>query len=107
MVTRVYCDHCGNAAPNAKMFIFGAHSYYFGISDPQHVHNLQQQNYAAATQQTALGVLAGGQKASNPPIHPSTYNPPEIIRAGSVDLCDHCQVVWMNRVKALTQASEP
>ena len=29
------------------------------------------------------------------------------LNIGSVDLCDACQIIWMNRVRSLTQASEP
>ena len=98
MVTRVYCDHCGHAAPNAQKYIFGAHSLFYGAVDasPQGVTGILQQTTSQVnSQQNCTGNL------------PIPNRPPEIIRSGSVDLCNTCQIVWMNRVKALTQVSEP
>lgn len=97
MVTKVYCDHCGHAASNAQKYIFGAHSYFFGIKDPGHTNG--------------IGTLAGAQAQQVAQIQNQNNayqpRPSGIIRVGDVDLCDTCQVVWMKRVKALTQASEP
>lgn len=99
MVTKVYCDHCGHAAPNAQKYIFGAHNYFFGINDPGH----QTTTGISQSQQGGLAGCLAQQAKGLPAYRPSV----EIVRSGSVDLCDTCQIVWMNRVKALTQASEP
>lgn len=96
MVTKVYCDHCGHAAPNAQQYIFGAHSYFFGIKDPGH----QSSTGYMPSQVQQIAQIQNQQNAYQP-------QPSVIIRSGSVDLCQHCQSIWMNRVKALTQDSEP
>lgn len=97
MVTKIYCDHCGLAASNAKKFVFGSHQHFFGMSDASQG---VQQTVSAASNQWPTGGSAGQ------PLSP--YKPTvEKITAGSVDLCDTCQIVWMNRVIALTKASEP
>lgn len=92
MVTRIYCDHCGHAAPNAQKYIFGSQNHFYGTeivdSTNQHaIHSIKSQGGLSPV-------------AQQPPA-------PKIDKIGSVDLCDHCQIIWMNRVKALTQASEP
>lgn len=94
MVTKVYCDHCGHAAPNAQKYIFGAHNYFFSLADPGH-------QAAAGFQQNQQTSQIQNQNNAYQP------QPSVIIRSGDVDLCDTCQIVWMKRVKALTQASEP
>ena len=96
MVTKVYCDHCGHAAPNAQQYIFGSHGYFFGIKDPGHAGT----GYIPSQPQSQQIAQIQNQNAYHP-------QPSVIVRSGSVDLCDHCQVTWMNRVKALTQVSEP
>ncbi len=103
MVTKVYCDHCGHTAPNAQQYIFGAHNYFFGVKDPGHQSTTGWVNSQAQAQQIAQIQNQQNSHGHLPPYQPS----PVIVRSGSVDLCEHCQIIWMNRVKALTQASEP
>lgn len=96
MVTKVYCDHCGHAAPNAQQYIFGSHGYFFGIKDSGH----QASTGCITSQAQQVAQIQNQNNAYHP-------QPSIIVRSGSVDLCEHCQITWMNRVKALTQASEP
>ena len=97
MVTKVYCDHCGHPAPNAQKYIFGAKSYFFGLTDPSH----QASTGYIPSQAQQIAQIQNQSQAYNRPTSTT------IVRVEDVDLCDHCQIIWMNRVKALTQASEP
>src|SRR6266404_9002053 len=103
MVTKVYCDHCGHTAPNAQQYIFGAHNYFFGIKNP----NPQGFTGYIPSQAQQAQQVAQIQNQQNSQGHLPSYQPSVIVRAGSVDLCQHCEIIWMNRVKALTQDSEP
>ena len=95
----MYCDHCGHAAHNAKRFDFGPHHAFFGMGDPSHQHT------------TSLGISqsvpVNNQQNCGQQIKGAAPLPNNSIEIGSVDLCDTCQVVWMNRVRSLTQISEP
>lgn len=98
MVTKVYCDHCGNPAPNAQKYIFGASNHFFGMNDGACAQ-------APPAQQSTAGYSPALQSSGIKGI--PAFVPAEIVRSGTVDLCVTCQIVWMNRVKALTQVSEP
>src|SRR6266853_1355781 len=105
MVTKVYCDHCGHPASNAQQYIFGSYGYFFGIKDPGHQASTGYISpVPSQTQQVAQIQNSHNSYGHLPPYQPS---PRVIVRSGSVDLCQHCEIIWMNRVKALTQDSEP
>jgi hypothetical protein len=104
MVTKIYCDHCGHMAHNAKKFVYGSHNHFYGGQEAAPMPATT--GLCSSPSQQAIAQAQAAQNYSGYQV----LNAPKVIERpqfGSVDLCDTCQIVWMNRVKALTQASEP
>jgi hypothetical protein len=102
MATRTYCDQCGHTCHSPNKLMFGSF-----MVEPS-------ANYVGQQGQQALGGIIyppgpgnlGSIKMGNPVYSTPVYSPKWYDRV-VIDLCDACAPVWIERVKALTQASDP
>lgn len=121
MVTKTFCDHCGHVARNHKVLSFGDIQGK-NVTDARHQIQMQMLAVQNAQAQRNMPPYAGGgggggivggsagMAGGSAGMAGAYYAPPpsgpefEII---NVDLCQHCVPLWMNRVKAITKASDP
>jgi hypothetical protein len=94
MATKIICDHCGNSIPRAFVYCFGPYE-----AAARMMYAGQQM---AAQQAMAQGIGSTGltNSLSGPVLN---YPAPSL---STVDLCQHCQTIWMNRVTNLTKQSD-
>lgn len=92
MATRIYCDHCGNTCRNPNVFYYG----------PAPLLSPSYQNVQAVYVQGGLLGGGGGFNMPNPPTPPALQNKTSVV-IESIDLCDRCVPIWMERVGKLTK----
>jgi hypothetical protein len=83
MVTKTFCDHCGNTVGSTSYsrFTISKNGPVFVASPPY-----------------PYGVSVGQGVVQT--VQPTT---PTLL----FDLCPHCEPVWLERIKRLTSASDP
>jgi hypothetical protein len=91
MATKIICDHCGNSIPRAFVYCFGPY---------EAVTRMMYTGQQMAAQQ------AMGQGISTAHIYSPSPLGQTIPSLSTVDLCQHCQTIWMNRVTNLTKQSD-
>ena len=103
MATKIICDHCGNQIPKAFIYCFGP---YEEVSQ-----SLAQQQMTVAQAAMAQGIapnnLGNGQSMQSfPYLYPPNTPNQTTLSLSTVDLCQHCQIIWMKRVAHLTKQSD-
>lgn len=78
MSVRVVCDHCGNKIPRVNKFVFG----------PQPVYDEDEDEDERPRQKRGS-------------------EPAKKLKKEYIDLCPHCEEIWMTRVRDLTKRSDP
>jgi len=106
MVTKTFCDHCGNVARDVTVLSFGGVKQHLSYETQRMQAAVQMHIHA---QQNAVNYGGGGAGgAGGVGVAQSLAAPPKPpIEIIDVDLCPHCVNLWMNRVKAITRGSDP
>jgi hypothetical protein len=88
MATRYTCDHCGNTVAGSSLKKYGYGPYPQMTMVPSSSMGLINNPYGNSLQGVSQQAVL------------TNYPTP-------VDLCPHCEPIWMERVRQLTAASDP
>lgn len=109
MGTRVFCDLCGNTCPSPAKYSFGCdrpRDYDKQVAAQAAAQNAlyQQQMSVAQSQNMLLGASYGGiaGNAGNAGSYAAVHVPARTV----VDLCQHCEKIWLERVASITRSSD-
>lgn len=97
MATRIYCDHCGLPAQTSGTHFYGCEYPPFPTTSFAGVaqQSVGQQSVGQQSAGNAANTMSGGVKGS----YGQEYH--------RIDLCNTCGDIWMKRVAALNNKSEP
>lgn len=109
MGTRVFCDMCGNTCPSPAKYSFGCDrprdydKQVAAQAAAQSVNALYQQQMVQHTQSMLSGSYGGiAGIAGNAGSYAAVHVPARTV----VDLCQHCEKIWLERVASITRSSD-
>ncbi len=105
MVTKTFCDHCGNVVYEPQVYTFGNTRALEAWK--QQCEYLQQAfQYGGGPANGPIG-RAGGAVQVQAQVQVQGFPPRPTVEVINVDLCKHCESIWMDRVKAICRRSDP
>lgn len=104
MGTRVFCDLCGNTCPSPAKYSFGCDRPRDYDKQVAAQNAAYQQMTAAQSHSMLLGASYGGIAgiAGNAGSYAAVHVPARTV----VDLCQHCEKIWLERVASITRSSD-
>lgn len=102
MGTRVFCDMCGNTCPSPAKYSFGCDRPRDYDKQVAAQNAAYQQMSVAQSQSMLVGVSYGGIAGISGAPYVGVHVPARTV----VDLCQHCEKIWLERVASITRSSD-